>query len=630
MTLKEIAELANVSVSTVSKVINKKDDSISSETRERVLDIVKKHHYSPYMDRASEDLRPSLILGVLIGTTADYSLLTGIIKCARARGYSTIVCTSSSTEEESQNLKMLLAHHVDGIVWDQESYTDSELIQATRVSAKVVVLNGEEEPSASNLYFSYSDMGYAAAKSLVAKDHRSICCLSSRQSYATDAFVKGIRQCLFDHQIASAEDSVWRETENCDPLWLQTHTGIICFDVPAIEKVSTMAEFLNIRIPEEISVIGIDTENIKVAGVQISSIARPFEELGAFAADSLIDSVETGKPLEPKFEKDFQILCSDSILPPKKMKRSHFVVMGTVNVDTLLLVDKQPEPGETINIRRRVIMPGGKGLNQALGASRLGASAALISSLGSDYDGRQMFQFLKSNSVETDGVRLHENISTGHAYIFIQSNAESNISVFDGANEALTAHDVDQYENLFVNADCCLLQTELDQTLVLHAAKMARRHGVRVILKPCAVTSLLPELIQNTDILVPNIKEANELLPDVRTLEEKAKIFRRQGAGTVIITLGDKGCFLQSEELEEYFPAARISPVDTTGAADAFISALAFYLSADKSIEESIRYATCAAGLSTTRHGVPPALVDRETLELYYFEHQNDFGRIAE
>ena len=631
MTLKEIAELANVSISTVSKVINKKDDNISSETRERILDIVKQYHYSPYMDRSAGDLRPSLILGVLIGKSANYNFLIGIVKRARARGYSTIVCTSSSAEEEAQNFKMLLAHHVDGMIWNKERYSNAALLDAALPSSlKISILNSEERPSASNTYFSYEEMGYAAAKSLADQGHKCIGCLSSCRDYAARAFVEGVRRCLFDQRIPTDSDSVWRPVESCDSIWLQGKTGVICFDCAAVNKMSTMAEYLNIRVPEDISVVGIDADDVKIAGIQISSITRPFEELGKFATDKLIGTIESGKTNGAVFKKDYRISRPDSIMPPKKIKRSHFVIMGTVNVDTLMLVDKQPEPGETVSIRQRMTMPGGKGLNQALGVSRLGASAALISSLGRDYDGRQMFECLKSNSVRTDSVTLHDDISTGHAYIFIQKNAESNIAVFDGANAALTVKDIDQYESLFENADYCLLQTEMEQDLVLHAAKIAHKHHAKVILKPCAVTSLLPELVRSTDILIPNEKEADELLPDIASFEEKAKIFRKQGAKTVIITLGENGCFLQDDEREKYFPAARISPIDTTGAADAFISSLAFYLSMDKPIEEAIKLATCAAGLSTTRYGVPPALVGRETLELYYFEHQNDFGRITE
>ncbi|PKM73378.1 MAG: sugar kinase [Firmicutes bacterium HGW-Firmicutes-16] len=627
MTIREIAEMANVSVSTVSKVINKKDDSISAETRERILGIVKMYHYSPYMDRQTDELRPSLIIGVLIGESADYGLLTGIVKRARVRGYSTIVCTFSSGDEETQNFQILAAHHVDGIIWNKELFSGKAVPKDILQSQiKLCTLNREEKVSATNTNFSYFDLGYAAAGSLINQGHKNIGCLYSKNGITESDFADGIGRCLYDHKLFSDDGSIRCMVSDCDSLWLQAHTGIVCFDTPSLNRFAAMAEKFNIRVPEDISVLGIDSDGIKVMGVQVSSITKPFEEIGEFTADNLINAIEACNTQYTEFHKEYKVSRMDSIVPPKKREYGHFVVVGSTNIDTLLSVDKQPEPGETITIRHRVDMPGGKGLNQAVGIAKLGASAALISSIGNDYDGRQIFECLKSNSVCADGVTARNDIPTGHAYIYIQKNAESNISILDGANAALTTEDIDKCEYLFENADYCLLQTELKQSVVLHAAKMAHKHKVKVILKPCAVSSLIPELLQNTDVLVPNIKEAEALLPQFPSVEDKAKYFKRHGAKTVIITMGDKGCFLLDAERKRYFPAIGITPVDTTGAADAFVAALAFYLFLGKSVEEAIKYATCAGGLSTTRHGVPGSLVDRETLELYYFEHKDDFG----
>lgn len=629
MTIKEIAELANVSVSTVSKVINKKDDSISAETRERILDIVKKYRYSPYMNRASEDSRPSLILGVLIGESADYGMLTGIVRRARARGYSTIVCTSSTAEEERQNFHILSSHHVDGIIWNKEPYSESELPgDLLQAQLPLCALNSGELPSAANPCFSFAEAGYAAAKFLVDKGHKNIGCLSSEDDFPVKDFMEGIRRCLFDHQLPADDSQLWCRRSACDAMWLEARTGVICFDGASLNKFLGLAERMNLRVPENISLVGVNTPGIKHAGVQISSIMLPYEELGEFAADRLIDTIETAATAASAFRKDYSLTSQDSIAPPRQTSPGHFVVVGTLNVDTLMMVERRPEPGETVNIKNRMIMPGGKGLNQALGISKLGASAALISSMGNDFDGRQVFDCLKSNAICTDGIITQEDIPTGHAYVFIQKNAESNISVFDGANDALRAEDIDRYAYLFENADYCLLQTELSQSLMLHTAKLAHHHGAKVILKPCAVTELLPELVAQTDILVPNFKEASTILPHIPSIEEKAKAFQEMGAKAVIITLAEKGCYLDDGVRGQYFPAAHITPVDTTGAADAFISALAFYLTLGKSMEEAVRYATCAGGLCTTRHGVPPALVDRETLEFYYFEHKDYFGRV--
>ncbi len=626
MTVKEIAELANVSVSTVSKVINKKDDSISADTRERVLEIVKQYHFTPY--RPSEEQRPSLVLGILIGQSADYGLLTGVVKQARARGYSTIVCPSSTAEEETQNFETLASHHVDGIIWAKEPYSIPAPPDGIASATVVHTLDSREKPSDVNAWFSYAELGYAAARALTDKGHTRIGCICSDDGAAGQSFTEGIRRFLFDRSIPFDEPSDRRSAADSDFLWVQTHTGVICFDTASVSRLAALADSMNLHVPDELSVIGVDTGEMRIAGVRVSSLSSPFEELGRFAADRLIDRVETGRSVYAEFSRRCAVTCEDSIVPPKKADQGRFVVVGTINVDTLMTVDKQPEPGETVTVRNRLLMPGGKGLNQAVGISKLGGAASLISFLGSDYDGRRVFECLRGSTVCTDGVMTHDSIPTGHAYIFIQSNAESNISVFDGANDALTAADIDRFEYLFENTDYCLIQTELDQQVVLRAAELAHRHGAKVILKPCTVTSLLPELLRSADILVPNEKEAETLVPAAATVEDRAAYFLQNGAGSVIITLAERGCLFADGNQTKRFPAARVTPVDTTGAADAFIAAFAYYLAQGKSAEEAISYANCAAGLSTMRHGVPPALIERETLELYYSEHQAEFGEI--
>lgn len=626
MTLKEISKMANVSMSTVSKVINKKDSSISAETREKILDIVKQYHYSPYMDRSAEDARPSMIIGVLIGDSREYELLAEIVKRAQSRGYTTIVCTYSSREEELKNFKILLAHRADGIVWIKEAHSNKtppdEVVER---GVKMIVLDPLSAQSNNNFYFSFEPIGYAAAKSLVQSGHTNVGCVADVKNGLSSSFFKGFLRCLFDNNIPAEETMVLKDIQACDGIWLQSRTGIACFDMASLDKIGTLTRFLGIRIPQELSVVGINCENTKIDGAQISSINLPLAEFGGFVCDKLIDYFEKDELSQAQFNREYSAANAESIVKPKSKKYGKFVVLGTSNIDTLMSVDKQPESGETQNILHRSALAGGKGLNQAVGISRLGAKVSLISSIGNDYDGRRIFDCLKSEGVNTEGIEIQDDIDTGHAYIFIQKDAESNIAVFDGASAALKPTDFDRHEHLLENADYLLLQTEMNQELILHAAKTARKYGVKTILKPCATRELLPELYGFVDILVPNRKEAKSLLPDIDKIEDKAKEFQRRGAKTVIITLGHRGCFLLDGGEGRFFDAAKITPIDTTGAADAFIAALAVYLTEKKSITKSVELAICAGGLATTRHGVPPALADRETLELYYYNHQYDF-----
>ena len=150
--------------------------------------------------------------------------------------------------------------------------------------------------------------------------------------------------------------------------------------------------------------------------------------------------------------------------------------------------------------------------------------------------------------------------------------------------------------------------------------------NVKVILKPSSVEKMKDSLFQNIDYFIPNEKEVKQLIPGNTTIEEKADILLEKGVKNVIITLGHKGCYLKNAEYERYFPAADFYPLDTTGAADAFISALAVALSEGHEIIYAVGFATFAAGISITRQGVQPAMVDRKGLALYQ-EEINAFCR---
>lgn len=161
-----------------------------------------------------------------------------------------------------------------------------------------------------------------------------------------------------------------------------------------------------------------------------------------------------------------------------------------------------------------------------------------------------------------------------------------------------------------------MLQTEMKPEVVACAASLAVKHSVKVLLKPSAMIKLDDELLKNVFILLPNEREIGLLCPEYDSIEEKAGYFIDKGVDTVIATLGHKGCYLRNAEESRYFPAADFTPVDTTGAADAFAATLAVYLSLGHNLVTAIRYATYAAGYSITRRGVPPSLIDRELLEL--------------
>lgn len=622
MTIKEIAKLAYVSTSTVSKIINKKDEHISEETRERVLRIIKEYNYTPYAKLKSMRTSPTFMIGVLTGSNSEHeAILTGIVNKSKQKGYSTIVLSASAAEEEFKNLSILSSHCVDGIIWCKNTFSDDNLVnKITELGIPFNIIGHQSSSPENTMYYSFEELAHTATLALVSRSHRNIGCVVPEIDSKGLSFINGFKQCLFENQV-QCDDSkciVWNEENEDMLIWLRRLTGVVCMEEDIAASIYKYAELHNIKIPSDMSIVSLRTDGKKDLFSKVSVIELPMMDFGGFVADVLIDKIRGKQTNGIKFKGEYKINNSSSIDMPNRLKSKKIIVVGAINMDTLLGVKDLPEAGKTVSINSRSKIPGGKGLNQALGASKLGANAFLIGKLGKDYDGGKIYEYLKMNNVNIEGVQSAMNTYTGHAYIFVQKDAESSISVYDGANRFLNEKDISEYEHLFKDASFCLLQTELRQSVVAYAASVARRHGARVILKPCAISALDDALIKNVDILVPNKKEIELLASGFKTYEEKAQYFIDMGIPTVIITLGHEGCYLRDENHSRYFSAFPVVPVDTTGAADAFIATLAVYLSMDYGIEKAIRYAIIASGLSTTRLGVPTSLVDRDTLEMNY------------
>lgn len=618
MTIKDIAREAGVSISTVSKIVNRKDASISEATREKVLAVVKKYNYSAYSGVAAESGQPSRLLGLLVGSNESQDFITSAIKHARQLGYSTVVCTADTLDEEFQNISVLLSHRIDGLV-RYCTLPASAQIENALVKEKIPFLTVDDgqTDAAECMSFPYFQLGDAAASALFERGHRCIGFVVSEAGSACAAFQEGISQFLSGCHLAFGEsDILFAHEADSDELLLffQRHTAMICFEESVAQAVCESLELMNLRRGKDIAVLALSGSKPPKPG--IAYISRPYEEFAAYMVEQLVGRIEhkaqhTSRPNFPVTLDNAGCIC-----PPVHDATPKIVVVGCSNIDTLCILEREARSGETVQIQNRMVLPGGKGTNQALGVAKLGGQAYLISAAGKDYDGIKIYECLHENGVNTEGVISCPAVATGHAYIQIQPNGESQISIFNGANSNISSAHLDRCEPIFAAACYCLLQSELPQEIVKHAAKIAKRNGLQTILKPCAIAVLDSELLQYVDILIPNENEANILLPRVDTPAQQAAQLRNMGVQTVIVTLAEKGCYVSSEEFSGQIPAIEVDTVDTTGAADAFASTLAFYLADGAPLKQAVEYALLSGSLSTTRYGVPPALVDRCTLEL--------------
>ena len=616
MTIKELAQLAGVSVSTVSKVMNQKDEGISAETRERILTLAREYGYSPYSSISSIPSKTPLI-GVLLRSQARETC-EGIMAQAQAMGHRVIYSVSeNSLKTEAQTLNILCRAKVDGILWEPVSSASLSLKNIPE-KAGIPYLLFQSPWAAESECIRCGSIAVCAVETLLEHYHTSIACLLSGGEQ-DDMFLEGYKKCLFDHGILPKDSLVFRELT---PLLLQKISsrqvsGVICSSYMTALELYGKLTSLHYSIPRDLSIIAMkDGQLQKLPFPAISCCPVPEYAFGKYLTEKLL---RMGDPdwARRSFRPDIRLDSLATVSLPPHMQEERIVVVGSINIDHYLNVEQLPYSGKTVMTTDSLVFPGGKALNQAVGVSRLGHMVTLIGCVGTDGDAEIIDSAMEKYSLDTSGIKRIPGEQTGKAYIFVQKNGESIISILSGANHHLTPGDIERSHSLFKRTAYCLIQTEVPDETVLAACKTARSYGAKTILKPSARHLLDPEILKYVDILVPNLDEMNEICPRESSLERQADYFLGLGISAVIVTLGKNGCYMKTASEELCLPAENFLSIDNTGAGDAFISALASYLLYGYEMKDAIRIANLAAGFSVTRRGVAPALIDKSTLDAY-------------
>jgi ribokinase len=299
---------------------------------------------------------------------------------------------------------------------------------------------------------------------------------------------------------------------------------------------------------------------------------------------------------------------------------ARITIVGSLNMDLVIRSPHIPQPGETIIGSEFQTIPGGKGANQAVAASRLGSQVNMVGRVGSDAFADVLLDNLKSSGISSDFVIKDANSATGVALIVVDDAGENIIVVASGANMQLSEADVEAAEQLISSSDVLLLQLEVPLPVVIRAAQIAQANGVKVVLNPAPARKLPPELLNLVDILVPNESEI-ELLTGIKVgnqaeMENAARRLLEFGVNSVVITLGGRGSFYTSSEHEaERVDAYQIQPVDTTAAGDAFLAGLSVTIGAGGSIPEAVRWGNAAGALAAMRLGAQTSLPTREEVD---------------
>lgn len=622
MNIHDIAKLAGVSASTVSKVMNGKDKDISEGTRKRVLQIIEHEQYVPYLKfREKQGLKSRLIGLILKRNNREREGIALSAQAAAGKlGYGLLISYTDTYEDIQKSVEEMTQKHVSGLLIDSK-----DMVLGRKSNHTTVYLSQTkefDERQKATFYFSLSEAGRLAAERLMQEGHEKIACITlAAEKTVQGGYKKAMRNASLPIQplwICEGDSITDLEQRGLCQCLNEHTTAVICGSPEVAVCFCKAMERIRITIPDSLSMITIgDSRWMELLENGITTVKLPAEEMVRDAAEYLIHMIQEEKQAEVIRKFTPSLVERKSITRPTQEKQgAKLVVVGSMNMDITVEVLRIPVNGETQLAQRVYSFPGGKGGNQAVGAGKLGGQVYMVGRLGNDVDGRQLFSSLAENHVHMDGVQFDTELPSGKAYINVDRNGESTIVVYEGANRSLSIEQIDRCKTLFQKARYCLLSLEITQRMAEYTIKFCKQTDTEVILKPSG--RIIPEeLLKDIAYFIPNEHELHTFVPGRQTLEEKAKILRQRGVKHVIVTLGSRGCYLNNQEYSMYFDGADFEAVDTTGGADSFISALAVYLSEGKHILQAIGFAIYASGISVTRYGVQPALPDRKMVDIY-------------
>lgn len=297
-----------------------------------------------------------------------------------------------------------------------------------------------------------------------------------------------------------------------------------------------------------------------------------------------------------------------------KEKQAKIAVLGLAGSSVFMTVDHFHRPGETVHAGSLYREAGGKGMNQAVAAARLGAEVTFYTCLGKDEGAALCRAALHQEGIQPLIQAAEE--PTAYACILTDRAGENRVTVFEGAARDFSADFIRQNPEPIRAADILLLNHECPRAVNLAALEIARESGTKVILNPApAKEETIP--LKDLYLLTPNRHEAAALLkrPQDSPVEQLLDAFSAAGFARVLITLGGEGCALLHERRKCFFPAVTAAAVDTTGAGDCFNGCLAWALAGGASLTEAVAQAQNAAALSVGKHYVMPSLPNRKQLE---------------
>ena len=280
------------------------------------------------------------------------------------------------------------------------------------------------------------------------------------------------------------------------------------------------------------------------------------------------------------------------------------LVLGSINIDFVSFSSRYPQPGETLVCNDFGIFQGGKGANQAIALSKLDIPTLMLGKVGKDILGDFTLSSLQKNGVDTTGISKCQTTSTGSASIWVNSEGQNSILIYQGANGEVDENYIIRHEKFFTDTSWFVTQFEVPLESILLSLKLAKKHGLKTFMDPAPVKKTHnSDIWELVDYLFPNEIELRELTQTDDVLSA-IHILKSRGIKEVIVKLGKKGAGYEDGGKLILLPAVPVEQVvDTTGAGDCFIAGFLYGMMQQNDIAQAIKTGNLTASYSIRRKG---------------------------
>ena len=296
--------------------------------------------------------------------------------------------------------------------------------------------------------------------------------------------------------------------------------------------------------------------------------------------------------------------------------QSPIIVFGSINMDLVVYSEAKPNDGETVIGNSFETFLGGKGSNQAVAASKLGANVSFVGKVGSDLYGQKLKEQLNLEKVNTQLLDEIEGESGVAVINVIESSSENQIIVIPGANAHVSADQID--DKTLSSVEILISQLEVPPNQIEVLFSRARQGHCYRVLNVAPAIEFSTSLFNETDLLVVNEIELEALakkklkdtnIDSIRASVDLLSLAKHQA---IVVTLGAEGVYVRDQNKDEYIEGHKVNSVDTTGSGDCFVGAMASYLIEDKNLFDASVFANKAASISVTRKGASSSMPTKD------------------